>query len=144
MPEKWKGSKDADAYVDSVMLSSNADDYLVIKTRIRSTRIPELGQCTGCCSWPPLCNLAHLLPVEASCDRASFASCGQPSQSLSATAVAAFGQLRPLVTPLCLSLCSHGLSVACRDRPRPPHTLPTPAHAPTRMCGRIRATPPTL
>lgn len=25
------------------MLSSNADDFLVIKTRIRSTRIPELG-----------------------------------------------------------------------------------------------------
>eukprot|EP00035_Acanthoeca_spectabilis_P004176 m.99830 g.99830 ORF g.99830 m.99830 type:complete len:1167 (-) comp12472_c0_seq1:7267-10767(-) len=43
MADKWKGSKNADAYVDSVMLSSNADDFLVIKTRIRSTRIPELG-----------------------------------------------------------------------------------------------------
>eukprot|EP00039_Didymoeca_costata_P008121 m.108328 g.108328 ORF g.108328 m.108328 type:complete len:1159 (+) comp13958_c0_seq4:354-3830(+) len=43
MPDKWKGSKNADAYVDSVMLSSNHDEYLIVKVRIRSTRTPELG-----------------------------------------------------------------------------------------------------
>lgn len=43
MPEKWKGSKNADAYVDSVMLTSNNDDFMIVKTRIRSTRTPELG-----------------------------------------------------------------------------------------------------
>ena len=42
-PEKWKGSKNADGHVDSVMISSNHDDSLIVKVRIRSTRIPELG-----------------------------------------------------------------------------------------------------
>jgi len=43
VPEKWKGSKNADGFVDSVMISSNHDDSLIVKTRIRSTRTPELG-----------------------------------------------------------------------------------------------------
>ena len=43
VPEKWKGSKNADGFVDSVMISSNHDDAMIVKTRIRSTRTPELG-----------------------------------------------------------------------------------------------------
>ena len=31
MPERWKGSKNADGYVDSVMLSSNHDEHMIVK-----------------------------------------------------------------------------------------------------------------
>eukprot|EP00127_Corallochytrium_limacisporum_P004832 Clim_evm15s183 gene=Clim_evmTU15s183 len=31
------------AYVDKVMLTSNADDYMLVKIRLRQTRIPEIG-----------------------------------------------------------------------------------------------------
>jgi len=46
LPEKWKGSKNADAYVDSVMITQANDidqQKMVVKVRVRSTRTPELG-----------------------------------------------------------------------------------------------------
>eukprot|EP00053_Salpingoeca_punica_P018423 m.180595 g.180595 ORF g.180595 m.180595 type:complete len:1139 (+) comp17430_c0_seq1:156-3572(+) len=39
----YKGPKGQDSYVDKVMLSSTPEEHLVIKVRMRSTRIPELG-----------------------------------------------------------------------------------------------------
>ena len=46
LPEKWKGSKNADAYIDNVMITQANDldqQKMVVKVRVRSTRTPELG-----------------------------------------------------------------------------------------------------
>jgi len=40
---KYKSKNGQDAYVDNVMLASTSDEHMVIKVRVRSTRIPELG-----------------------------------------------------------------------------------------------------
>jgi DNA-directed RNA polymerase III subunit RPC2 len=42
-PITYKGPPHHDTYVDRVMISSNENDHFVIKIRVRSTRIPELG-----------------------------------------------------------------------------------------------------
>lgn len=42
-PLKYKSKNGQDAYVDSVMLASTSDEHLVVKVRVRSTRVPELG-----------------------------------------------------------------------------------------------------
>eukprot|EP00047_Mylnosiga_fluctuans_P014364 m.37832 g.37832 ORF g.37832 m.37832 type:complete len:1129 (-) comp5470_c0_seq2:180-3566(-) len=41
-PLSYKGAK-GDAYVESVMLTSTTEENLLVKIRVRSTRIPELG-----------------------------------------------------------------------------------------------------
>ena len=40
---QYKGGK-GDACVESVMLTSTPEDQMLIKVRVRSTRIPELGE----------------------------------------------------------------------------------------------------
>eukprot|EP01147_Barroeca_monosierra_P003679 gene3679-8343_t len=42
-PVKFKGTEGADAYADQVMLTSSSENFMIVKIRVRSTRIPELG-----------------------------------------------------------------------------------------------------
>lgn len=41
MPISYKGLEDS--YIDKVMITSTADEYILIKSYVRQTRIPEVG-----------------------------------------------------------------------------------------------------
>jgi DNA-directed RNA polymerase III subunit RPC2 len=42
-PERWKGPNGGDAYVERVMVANSEESVMTVKIRVRSTRIPELG-----------------------------------------------------------------------------------------------------